>query len=230
MFSIIIPIFNEAENIKKLIDEIHSSLIDFDNFEIIFVNDASIDNTLEIINDLKKTNNFILLNNLINKGQSFSLTKGIKESRNEIIITLDGDGQNNPKDIPNLLKYYIENQNVSLVGGIRKKRIDSIVKIISSKIANKIRSRILDDECEDTGCSLKVFSKSVFLTFPYFDGIHRFLPALFKGYGKHCHFIEVNHRAREKGASKYGTIDRLYKGIIDIIRVKKIIKDYNITK
>ena len=230
MFSIVIPIFNEAENIKKLIDEIYNSLKDYHNFEIILVNDASTDNTIEIINELKKLYNFILLNNKINEGQSYSITKGIKKSKNEIIITLDGDGQNNPKDIPNLLEYYLKNKNISLVGGIRKKRIDSFVKIISSKLANKVRSRILNDQCIDTGCSLKIFSKNIFLNFPYFDGIHRFLPALFKGYNKNCYFIEVDHRAREMGVSKYGTIDRLYKGIIDIIKVRKIIKNYRIKK
>ena len=230
MFSLVIPIHNEAENIQKLIEQIYNSLKTYKNFELVIVNDASTDNTIKIISDLKKKYNIVLLNNFINKGQSFSITKGIKESKNEIIITLDGDGQNNPKDIPILLKYYMQNKNISLVGGIRKKRIDSFIKIISSKIANNIRSRILDDKCDDTGCSLKVFSRSVFLKFPYFDGIHRFLPALFRGYSYECFYINVDHRAREKGISKYGTIDRLYKGIIDIIKVRKIIKDYKIKK
>ena len=110
-----------------------------------------------------------------------------------------------------------------MVGGIRKKRQDSFIKILSSKIANYIRSKILNDNCKDTGCSLKVFSKNIFLEFPYFDGIHRFLPALFKGYGHKTDFINVNHRVRKYGKSKYGTIDRLFRGIRDIIKVKNII-------
>ena len=225
MFSIIIPIYNEAQNIEKLIKEIFASLINYRDFEVILVNDASIDNTIEIVSKLQKQYNIILLNNSLNRGQSFSIFKGIEDSNNEIIITLDGDGQNNPIDIPVLLEYYLLNKNISLVGGIRKNRKDSFVKKISSKIANKVRSRILNDRCDDTGCSLKVFSRSIFLKFSYFDGIHRFLPALFKGYGYKCFYIKVDHRAREKGYSKYGTIDRLYKGIIDIIKIRKIIKD-----
>lgn len=226
MFSIVIPIYNEAQNIKKLIEEIYTSLVKYKDFEVILVNDASTDNTIEVINKLPKKFNLILLNNLQNKGQSFSISRGIRESNNQIIITLDGDGQNNPVDIPILLEHFFLNKNISLVGGLRKKRKDSLIKIISSRLANKIRSRILNDECEDTGCSLKVFSKSVFLRFPYFDGIHRFLPALFKGYRYDCLYIKVDHRAREKGYSKYGTFGRLYKGIIDIIKVRKIIRNY----
>ena len=103
------------------------------------------------------------------------------------------------------------------------------MKLISSKIANQFRSLILKDGCVDTGCSLKVFDKEIFLTFPFFDGIHRFLPSLFKGFGKNTLFIDVDHRPRISGISKYGTFDRLYKGILDIIRVKKIIRN-NIKK
>ena len=102
-------------------------------------------------------------------------------------------------------------------------------QFLSSKFANSIRSKILKDDCLDTGCSLKVFDKNIFLNFPYFNGIHRFLPALFKGYGYKTYFINVDHRPRKKGKSNYGTIDRLYRGIIDIIKVRKIIKK-NISK
>jgi len=226
MFSIVIPIYNEAQNIAKLVEQIYKTLLEYNNFEIILVNDASLDNSIEVVEDLQIRYNIILLNNIENKGQSFSIHKGIKESKNEIIITLDGDGQNNPEDIPLLLEYYISNKNIFLVGGIRKKRKDSFVKIISSKVANKIRSIILNDDCEDTGCSLKVFNRSVFLKFPYFDGMHRFLPALFKGYYYDCFYLKVDHRPRLNGMSNYGTIDRLYKGIFDIFKVKKIIIDY----
>ena len=230
MFSIVIPIFNESQNIKKLVEEIHSSLFKYKNFEIVIVNDASTDNTMQIIKALQNKYNIILLENEINKGQSFSITNGIKESKNEIIITLDGDGQNNPINIPTLLDYYISNKNINLVGGIRQKRIDNLIKIMSSKFANKVRSKILKDNCDDTGCSLKVFSRNIYLKFPYFDGIHRFLPALFKGYDQECFYINVDHRAREKGVSKYGTIDRLFKGIIDIMKVRKILKKYRSNK
>ncbi len=222
MFSIVIPIFNEAENIKLLVDEIEATLYNFENYEIVFVNDCSTDNTLTIINSFKN-NKIKLLSNIKNEGQSYSMHKGIEASIHDIIITIDGDGQNNPSDIPMLLNNYLENIEYKLVGGIRKKRQDSFLKKISSKIANKIRSNILKDNCPDTGCSLKVFDKYIFLEFPYFDGIHRFLPALFLGFGHKTNFMDVDHRKRKYGISKYGTMNRLFKGISDIIKVRKII-------
>ena len=226
MFSIVVPLFNESKNIIPLLKEIKSSLKDYDNYEIVLINDSSTDNTANVIKDIK--NEYIkIINNKDNKGQSYSIHKGIELSLNEIIITLDGDGQNDPKDIPKLLDLYFRNDKIKLVGGIRKKRQDSYIKIFSSKIANYIRSKILSDNCKDTGCSLKVFSKNIFLEFPYFDGMHRFLPALFKGYSYQTTFIEVNHRKRKFGVSKYGTFNRLFKGIKDIIRVKRIINNYN---
>jgi len=226
MFSIVVPLFNESKNIIPLLKEIESSLKDYDNYEIVLINDSSTDNTAKVISNI--TNESIkIINNIDNKGQSFSIHKGIELSSNETIITLDGDGQNDPRDIPKLLNLYFTNDKIKLVGGIRKKRQDSYIKIFSSKIANYIRSKILSDNCKDTGCSLKVFSKNIFLDFPYFDGMHRFLPALFKGYSYKTTFIEVNHRKRKYGVSKYGTINRLFKGIRDIIRVKKIINNYN---
>ena len=224
MFSIVIPIYNEAQNIKSLVYEIFNSLKDHNDFEVIIVNDFSSDNTTDIVNTLKKKLNISLINNPKNKGQSFSIHKGVLKSKNNTIITIDGDGQNNPIDIIKLLQIYFSKKEISLVGGIRVKRKDSLIKMISSKIANKIRSNILKDGCEDTGCSLKVLNKNIFLQFPFFNGIHRFLPALFNGYGYKTFFIAVDHRPRIKGCSKYRTLDRLYKGIIDIIRVKKIIR------
>ncbi len=223
MFSIVIPLFNESQNIEILIEEINLSLNEFKNFEIILVNDESTDNTLNIIKNIKNKK-IKILNNKINKGQSFSIHEGIKNSLNNIIVTIDGDGQNDPADIPKLIDSYLQNENIKLVGGIRLKRKDKYIKIISSKIANFVRSRILNDKCSDTGCSLKVFNRDIFLSFPYFDGIHRFLPALFKGYGHETKFIEVNHRIRKYGKSNYGTIDRLIRGIKDINKVKGILK------
>jgi len=225
MFSIVIPIFDEAQNIEALVNEIFNSLNDYHDFEVILVNDSSNDNTIDIVSALKKKFNIFLINNPKNKGQSFCIHKGVLESKNNTIVTIDGDGQNNPLDIPKLLEFYFSNEEISLVGGIRVKRKDNLIKIISSKIANTIRSKILKDRCEDTGCSLKVFDKNIFLQFPFFNGIHRFLPALFNGYGYKTFFTAVDHRPRIKGYSKYRTLDRLYRGIIDIIKVKKIIKE-----
>ena len=226
MFSIVIPIFNEAENIEFLIEEIQKSLQKkYNKFDLILVNDGSSDDTVEVVNNLKKKYHIILLNNDINKGQSYSIHKGITESKNNIIVTLDGDGQNNPVDIPFLLDKYYSDDKIFLVGGIRQGRKDNYIKILSSLIANKIRSYIFNDGCKDTGCSLKVFDREIFLNFPFFSGIHRFLPALYKGYSYKAFFVKVGHRSRIRGKSKYGIFDRLYRGLIDIIKVKKIIKD-----
>lgn len=226
MFSLVIPIFNEEKNIKSLLEEVTLFLKDYKNYEILLVNDASTDNS---INEIKKLNNnkISLINNSSNKGQSFSINEGIKNSVNSIIITLDGDGQNDPKDIPKLLNHYLANEDVKLVGGIRKKRKDNLIKILSSKVANFVRSKILSDNCKDTGCSLKIFDRDIFLSLDYFNGMHRFLPALFKGYGYKTYFIDVNHRERKYGFSKYGTFNRLFKGINDMLRVYKILKKIN---
>lgn len=225
MFSVVIPIFNEEENLESLIKEIYNSLTKHKDFELIFVNDCSSDDSLKILEKQKKNFEFKILNNKTNIGQSFSILFGIKNSKYNTIVTLDGDGQNNPYDIPKLLRFYNEN-NFFLVGGIRLKRKDNAIKIISSKIANFIRSKFLQDGCKDTGCSLKVFDKNIFLNFEFFDGIHRFLPALFRGFGYKTFFLNVDHRKRKFGKSKYGTLLRLINGVRDMIKVKKIIKNY----
>tara|TARA_Y100000590_G_C15721985_1_gene1013821 strand:+ start:987 stop:1676 length:690 start_codon:yes stop_codon:yes gene_type:complete len=223
--SIVIPVFNEEQNINTLYNEITKNLLKKYNFEIIYINDGSTDNTKSILKNLYKSKFINIVEHDKNLGQSRSILSGIKKSKFQNIVTIDGDGQNNPIDIPKLLDLYFSN-NYDLVAGIRTKRKDNIIKIVSSKIANKIRSSILKDNCPDTGCSLKVFNKHVFLEFPYFDGIHRFLPALFKCYNKKIHFVSVGHRPRIKGISKYGTIDRLFKGIYDLYRVRNIIKKH----
>ena len=223
MFSLIIPVFNEEENLISLIKEIKFFLINYKNFELIFVNDCSTDNTLRVLEKEKINFNFKIINNKTNLGQSFSILNGIKNSNYNTIITLDGDGQNNPKDIPTLFEFYYKTKDASLVGGIRFKRRDKIIKRFSSRLANFIRSYFLNDGCKDTGCSLKVFDKNIFLNFEYFDGIHRFMPALFKGFGHNTYFLNVDHRKRKYGTSKYGTFLRLVNGIRDMIKVKKMI-------
>ena len=222
-FSIIIPIFNEKKNIFKLVEDINNNLIEAYKYEIIVVNDCSDDLLDEDIDLLEDLDNTKIITHKINMGQSFAIKNGIQNSKFKTIITIDGDLQNDPRDISKLIKIYQENNNFKLVGGIRKNRKDSLVKILSSKLANYVRSKILKDRCLDTGCSLKVFDRDIFLQFPFFNGIHRFLPALFLGYGHDTTFTEVNHRHRTGGKSKYGTIERLYRGIIDIVKVKKII-------
>ncbi len=228
-YSIVIPLFNEEKNINSLIEEIILNLnnVSF-KYEIILVDDHSNDKTFEQIISLKNkfTNKIVLKKNIKNFGQSYSIREGIKIAKSQNIITIDGDGQNNPSDIISLIQIY-ETKNFSLVGGIRAKRMDKFIKIISSKIANKIRSFIFRDNCPDTGCSLKIFDKKMFLSFPYFDGIHRFLPALFTGYGKKTIYIKVDHRPRLYGNSKYGTFLRAIRGVRDMFKVYLILRAKN---
>ena len=225
-FSLVIPVFNEEKNIDILFNQINSSLNQYSNFEIIFVDDASQDNTLKNLKIINKNNkNLVILENKKNLGQSLSIIRAIKNANSDVIITLDGDCQNDPNDIVKLYDKYISDSDLKLVAGIRQNRKDTMIKIISSIIANKIRNFFLKDNCTDTGCGLKVFDKNIFLNFYEFDGIHRFLPALFNGYGYKVFFLPVNHRSRVHGQSKYGTLKRAIKGINDIFLVKKLIKN-----
>jgi len=225
-FSIIIPVFNEQHNIPLLYDEIIKNNIHEKINHIIFVDDFSADlsvkNIKVLINKDKKVK---LIQNNKNFGQSYSIYRGINFCKDNTVITIDADLQNNPKDILKLVEMYNNDKDIFLIGGLRLNRKDTFIKKITSRIANNIRQYILSDKCFDTGCALKVFDRDTFLKFPYFDGIHRFLPALFKGYGKKTLFIPVDHRLRIHGFSKYGTFKRLFKGILDLYKVHNLIRN-----
>ena len=224
--SLIIPIFNEEKNIEILFKEIKNCQAFTKISKVIFVDDSSSDKSIQILEYLKdKENKITLLKNDKNLGQSYCIHSAVKFTNDQLIITMDGDCQNDPKDIIKLIDLYLKNYDVKLVSGIRVNRKDSLSKIFASKIANYIRRVILNDNCIDTGCSLKIFDKSVFLSLPYFDGMHRFLPALFNIYEKKVIFVPVNHRFRKYGKSKYGNFRRLIKGIKDLIKVKNIMKN-----
>ena len=225
---LVIPVYNEELNISLLFDEILQTKVYERVDQIIYIDDNSKDSSKNTITQLtKKYNKVKIITHSSNFGQSRCILSAAKYTENEIIITMDGDRQNNPQDIHQLLDIFFNDQDLGLVGGVRYKRKDDLFKIISSKIANFVRKKILKDDCDDTGCSLKVFKKEIFLQFPFFNGIHRFLPALFKGYGQKTLFIGVDHRKRDYGKSKYGIIDRLFKGILDIIRVWIILRNRN---
>ena len=229
-FSIVVPFFNEEENISYFLDEMINIILNINNihnFEIICINDGSKDNTNNILKIYEQKYNFIkIINFLENKGQSNAIYRGVENAIYDNIITIDGDCQNDPADIKMMVNFYTENSSLFLLAGERKKRIDSFIKIISSKIANKFRDFIFKDGCKDTGCSLKIFKKKIFLQIPFFDGIHRFIPSLFVGFGHNVKYVSVNHRPRLKGQSKYGISNRLFKGLKDIFVVRKIIKKH----
>ena len=221
--SIVIPVYNEAENIINLVLSINSVMQNFmNNYEIIVVDDASIDTTLSVLCDLQKNITCLrVLHHKFNCGQSTGLYTGIKGADGSIIVTLDGDGQNDPNDIPAMINCFKQNrnQNVALIAGYRKKRNDSPVRRLSSRIANGIRSSLLKDNTPDTGCGLKIFNRDIFLSLPFFDHMHRFLPALVQRHGGKVISMEVNHLPRRYGESKYGVWNRLWVGIVDLAGV-----------
>jgi len=226
-FSIVVPIFNEGEIIKELVEEIYLSLNELD-FEVLLIDDGSKDNTIEIVRSLKsKYKSLRLISHEKNIGQSAAIRTGVKFSKFPVIVTLDGDGQNDPKDIPKLINIFrsaFKENNAVVIAGYRKKRKDSFIKIFSSRLANIIRSKFLNDKTPDTGCGLKVFSRDAFLTLPFFNHYHRYIPALFLSINGDVISVEVNHRPREKGVSKYGFNNRLWVGVIDLIGVKWLTK------
>ena len=222
--SIVVPVHNEAENIVSLIQEIVNAMSQAEAYEIIYVDDGSKDQTPEVLKQaLQDFKNLRVIHHQTSCGQSTAVHSGVKAARYPWIATLDGDGQNDPTDIPNLYQVLIKQKetisNLSMVAGWRNKRYDSEWRLFSSKVANAIRSKLLGDHTPDTGCGLKVFSRECFLNLPYFNHMHRFLPALIIRAGGQVISEPVSHRSRVNGVSNYGTLDRLWAGITDICGV-----------
>ena len=221
--SVVVPVFNERDNLKPLIDEIHSALDGSLDYEIIYVNDGSTDETLAILDDLHQHDERLrVLCHARSCGQGTAVRTGVKAARAPWIATLDGDGQNDPADIMSLYARVQQDDrdpDLCMIAGWRKKRQDSSLKKFSSRLANGVRARVLKDDTPDTGCGLKLFSREAFLELPYFDHMHRFLPALILRSGKKVQSVEVNHRPRHKGESKYGVHNRLWTGIVDMLGV-----------
>lgn len=220
MITVVVPVLNEEDNIKTLIEEIDAAAKTAPISEIIYVDDGSTDGTYDVLQSLKPTYAALrVIRHTQRSGQSAALWTGVRAAGNDVIVTLDGDGQNNPADIPALYDLYTNNKEFYLklmVAGERAKRNDNWVRRISSRIANKIRSRLLKDNTRDTGCSLKLFQRRDYLSLPYFDHMHRFLPALMMRDHVRILHVPVSHRPRMKGTSKYGTFDRLAVGISDL--------------
>lgn len=217
--SVVVPVRNEQDNVATLVSEINDALSGLIQHEIIYVDDGSTDETFARLKQLQ--NQYPQLRIVRHKqscGQSTAVRTGVKAARYDWVATLDGDGQNDPADIPKLLAALDE--GVELVGGNRRaSRRDTWVKRMSSVVANGVRSRMLNDDTPDTGCGLKLFLRSAFLDLPYFDHMHRFLPALIKRRGGRILSVPVGHRNREHGKSNYGTLDRLMVGMVDLFGV-----------
>lgn len=221
--SVVIPVRNEAGNIVPLVAEIVAALDSAGiDYEIVYVDDGSTDATAAEITRLQRTNSRLrLVRHVRSCGQSAAVRTGVRAAGAPWIATLDGDGQNDPADIPSLwqIAKAAPPSPPLLIAGHRARRQDSWSKRRASKIANAIRRAMLHDDTPDTGCGLKLFPRALFLDFPYFDHMHRFLPALTLREGGVVRSLPVNHRPRERGTSKYGVFDRLWVGIADLFGV-----------
>ncbi|OKO76196.1 dolichol-phosphate mannosyltransferase [Bradyrhizobium sp. NAS80.1] len=218
--SIVVPVRNEADNIAPLIAEISAALDGRWAYEIIYVNDGSTDATGErLAAIMQQRDNLRQLRHAKSTGQSAAVRSGVRAARGPIVATLDGDGQNNPAFLPDLIAAVEKSARVGLVAGQRVGRKDTGFKKFQSRIANGVRGSILNDGTRDTGCGLKAFRRDVFLMLPYFDGLHRFLPALVRREGYEIAYVDVIDRPRHSGVSNYGFFDRLWIGIMDLAGV-----------
>jgi dolichol-phosphate mannosyltransferase len=228
-FSLIIPAYNEAGNVRSLLNEIREALNGVAQYELIFVDDGSTDDTIAELIAMRDNGfkNLRIARHHRRSGQSAAILTGVRVARANWVATLDADGQNDPTDIPRLLtivRSANQELNLQLVTGLRLRRHDNASKRLSSKVANVVRSALLKDGTPDTGCGLKIFSRRAFLELPYFDHMHRFLPALFRRNGGAIEMMEVNHRPRRRGISKYGVHNRLWVGIVDLLGVMWLVR------
>ena len=224
--AVVVPVHNEGENIRPLIEEISAAMDGVAHYDIVYVNDGSSDDTAARLDEMAAEQpRLSIYKHTTACGQSAAVATGVKQARATYIATLDGDGQNDPADIPALFAKLKEARDPDflLVAGWRAKRKDTQWKRFQSKLANAVRKKLLGDNTPDTGCGLKVFTRAAFLDMPRFDHMHRYLPALMIRRGGDVVSVEVNHRHRERGVSKYGMWDRLSVAIRDLIGVMWLI-------
>ncbi len=220
--SLVIPVRNEADNVGPLLGEIRAALDGAVDYEVIYVDDGSDDATPQLLAATARSfPRLRIVRHQRSCGQSTAIWTGVRHARAPWVVTLDGDGQNDPADIPALLAKLRElrSPRLLLVNGWRRRRRDTWLKRFSSRCANRVRRALLHDATPDTGCGLKLFARETFLLLPYFDHMHRFLPALFLRAGGQVVSVEVHHRPRARGRSNYGLFDRLWIGIVDLFGV-----------
>ena len=224
--SVVVPVKDEAENLKPLIEEICASLSASDtDYEIVYVDDGSADSTSSVLKEIAhRVPRLRTIRHPTCLGQSAAIVTGVIAAQGNVIVTMDGDGQNDPSDILFLLENFRQETqaydlNAVIVIGHRVMRKDTLIKRCSSRVANFIRTKFLKDCAPDTGCGLKVFSREAFMALPHFDHMHRFLPALFLRDGGKVRSVPVNHRARKQGQSKYGIGNRIWVGVSDLFGV-----------
>jgi glycosyltransferase involved in cell wall biosynthesis len=219
--SIVIPARNEAPNVAPLVAEIRVALDGVADYEIVYVDDGSSDDTAAAVRMAMGAGRVRLLRHARSCGQSAAVRSGVGAARAPWIATLDADGQNDPTDIRKLweLARSAPSAEKLLLAGYRQKRRDRAVKRVSSRIANAVRGAMLKDRTPDTGCGLKLLRRDLYLALPFFDHNHRFLPALVLREGGSVQSVPVNHRPRQRGVSKYGVLDRLGVGIVDLFGV-----------
>lgn len=224
--SVVVPVFNERDNIPPLLAEIAAALRGRADFEIVYVDDASKDDSLAVLTQAKaQYSELRVIKHLAQSGQSTAIRNGVKAARGTWIATLDGDGQNDPGDIPKLLAMRAESPDaIKLFAGWRVDRKDTASKRFGSRFANGLRRRLLRDDTPDTGCGIKLFERAAFLDLPYFDHMHRYLPALMQRAGWQVKSVPVNHRPRGAGTSKYNNLGRALVGIADLRGVSWLIK------
>lgn len=222
LLSVVVPVCNEAENVEPLAREIHAALA-ARPYEMIFVDDGSTDDTAFILLRLKHDLPALrVLRHSFRSGQSAAVASGVRAARGAWVATLDGDGQNDPADIPKLIAVRDDpaHRGVQLFQGNRKaSRKDTAWRKLQSNIANGVRAGLLGDGTPDTGCGIKLFTREVFMDLPRFDHMHRFMPALFQRHGAKVTSVPVSHRPRTRGSSKYGMLNRAFVGIVDIFGV-----------
>jgi dolichol-phosphate mannosyltransferase len=217
-------VYNEAGNVRPLLDEIRHALEGLLDYEVAYVDDGSTDATLEELRAaMVEDPRLVVVRHHTRCGQSAALRTGVQVARAPWIATLDGDGQNDPADIPGLFVQAHAGSRTppeGMIAGHRVRRRDSFTRRWSSRLANTVRRAVLGDGAPDTGCGLKVFSRETYLGLPFFDHMHRFLPVLFRSQGAVVEVAEVHHRPRRSGRSKYGTFDRLWVGVVDLLGVR----------